>query len=191
LKLKLANLRRGHITRDGLGDKQVIFAFHRGSDLNLVPFRLAFQDVRSRTGTDSIRTVFIDGLVSQQLVDTLRSTLGCPVVSILTHPELPIPICATQMWDFQYLPSHHHQHDSKTAELPELTHSGPPLKGVEVKLTGVEEKEGKKRVLRGNVSDECVVSLARLILHQIPARRSIGSFSIHRRGLNLVRFRLR
>lgn len=134
---KLAALRHGALSNDGLGD------------------RLVFAKSREQAGCSQLKSLVIVGegpVVPQALLDNLRLQLGCPVMQsylplghLLVHgshitagvrPQEPLnkrvaaltaPIATTHALDLQAFAS-----DDRHRPLP--AHSGPPSVALEVKL---------------------------------------------------------
>lgn len=108
-----------------------------------------FKHVRGDANLDELRAVVFEGPVGANQLETLRSILGVPVVSVLGHAFLPAPVAAAGMYDLQRLPPPGLKAADQTGR--EEGPVGPPVPGVEVKVVGVENEIASGRV-RGEVS---------------------------------------
>lgn len=141
---KLAALRHGALSNDGLGD------------------RLVFAKSREQAGCSQLKSLIVVGegpVVPQALLDNLRLQLGCPVMQsylplghLLVHgshitagvrPQEPLnrvaaltaPIATTHALDLQAFASDDHHR-------PLPAHSGPPSVALEVKLVETAKAKG-------------------------------------------------
>lgn len=115
---KLRMLREGVISKES-GWDTVMFK-HVAADYNLAQLKM----------------IVYDGPAPASQVESLRSILGAPVLSTLSHPFVLAPLAAQHAYDVQRLPPPGVMDKSLTGK--ELGHVGPPVPGVEIKLKGDE-----------------------------------------------------
>ncbi|KAH8924209.1 hypothetical protein BT69DRAFT_1296561 [Atractiella rhizophila] len=131
LKTKIGYAREGVVLKDSWADRWV------------------FQDVRNESSLSDVRcivSVSNGDKTPLKMLDLLRSILGCPVISLLSHPTVPSPLFATQAYDMQV-----HRLSHPAAPDEHEMHYGPPAHGVEAKLVDVSEKQVQNGYYAGEI----------------------------------------
>ncbi|GAA5989287.1 hypothetical protein JCM10908_001243 [Rhodotorula pacifica] len=110
---------------------------------------LLYKGLRKDINLTRLRALFLSAppALDQSRLETLRASLGCPVVPTLSHPSLLAPLCAAHMFDLQRLPPP----GAKRLRGNEKSHVGPPTLGVEVKLVGGKEEELTAGRIKGEI----------------------------------------